>query len=450
MKDAHVAALLDELTPTYDDRFGEWARVAADARQTKRARVPATTRWRVSLLAAAVVATTFLLLSWPFQDEHGTVLDRALAAVGSGPVLHTTLRGEWGGTLVDLATGERKPVYGDNEIWFDTETSRTHQIDRLGDVVQDEELYTPNRPRAELEALGREYRRALESGSARVAEEDTIDGQRVAWITVHSELLPDVADGKDHEWAQQIAVSKNTYKPVALRETRDGKPGPGTLQRVLDLQMLPRDDADFTPSRPSLNGTAFKQGRKSISREEARTTLGRTPLWLGASYDGLPLAHIYEETTSVGHARGARITGAKAAAANRCSEHGGSGDCFRRFGPRQLEVAPDGVFTIHGPLRWRRQGTSVILFYGSVGDDPSTYLEHNVPLYDKPYLTVSESTHASAFRRGVGTYVPPEGSLFITAGRRSGYLQRDGLQIGIDAVSEASLVAAARALTPMP
>jgi hypothetical protein len=115
-----------------------------------------------------------------------------------------------------------------------------------------------------------------------------------------------------------------------------------------------------------------------------------------------------------------------------------------------VQVRPDGVFTVTGPIEWSKEPSSVVLFYGSVGDDPSTYLEHTVPLYDKPYIALTESTQASPFRGGAGSYVPPEGSLFIAAGGTSGYLQRDGIQIGIDGNSESAVLAAAHTLMPMP
>jgi hypothetical protein len=371
-----------------------------------------------------------------------------LAAVGEGPVLHVVLLGEWGGTLVELNGGARRPVYGDDEIWFDTESGREHSIERLGGVVQDEEVSEPEKPAAELAALGREYSQALQSGTARITGEDTIDGEAVVWVTIHSELLPDVADGKDHEWAQQVAVSKRTFKPVALRETRDGRPGPGTLQRVLELELLARGDGDFTASRPSRVGTAIREGREPITLEQARAVLGRTPLWLGREYDGLPLARVYKETTSVGHQRRIRLTGAKAAAAIRCSEKRGpaGGECFRALGMSSVEVRPDGVFTSEGPISWSDEQSSLVLFYGAAGDAPSTYPED----VNMKFVTVTEATQISPVRRGAGSYVPPEGSVFLAAGGHVGFLQRDGLQIGIAADSESAILAAARALTAMP
>ena len=72
-----------------------------------------------------------------------------------------------------------------------------------------------------------------------------------------------------------------------------------------------------------------------------------------------------------------------------------------------------------------------------------------VPLYDRPHLTITESTGVSPLRRGAGAYSPPEGSVHIAAGKRAGFLQEDGLQIAIDAAGEEAILAAARALEPM-
>jgi len=91
--------------------------------------------------------------------------------------------------------------------------------------------------------------------------EGAVDGR-----LIHSELLPDVADGRDHEWAQQVAVSKRTFKAVALRETRDGEPGAGTLQRVLELPRPKGADAagsDCTSSRLRGSSGAVGAGRRA-------------------------------------------------------------------------------------------------------------------------------------------------------------------------------------------
>src|SRR5204862_1631829 len=146
-----------------------------------------------------------------------------------------------------------------------------------------------------------------------------------------------------------------------------------------------------------------------ISLEQAPVVLVRTPLWLGRAYKGLALAQVYRETTSVGHQHRVRVTGHKAAAAIKCSEQRLGGDCFRALGLGSVEVRPDGVFTVEGPIEWSKEQNGVVFYYGNLGADPSTSRADSIPLFDKPYLTVTETTQASPFRRGAGTYVPPEG-----------------------------------------
>jgi hypothetical protein len=453
MSDTRIAELLDELTPSYADRQGDWGRVAKSARGRRDRR---STPWwlaRLGLVAAAVAAGAALVLAWPFQAEQGGVLDRALAAIGDGPVLHVVLRGEWGGTLVDLNSRKRSPVHGENEVWYDAARGLVHSVSRLGGAIQDEELYEPKQPPADLAALGREYKQALESGTARVSAEATIDGERVLWVTIHRELLPDVADGKDHEWAQQVAISRRTFKPVALRETRDGEPGPGTGQRVLQLEFLPAGAGDFSaPKDRSLDETTFKQRREPIGLEQARATLGRTPLWLGREYRGLRLAQVYRETTSTGRLRRVRVTGSAAEAATRCSKLRGekASQCFRALGLHPIEVRPDGVFT-ERPIVWTGEQSALVLFYGTVEGDPGAAHQDAMPLFDRrPHLTVTETTQPSSFGLGVGSYAPPEGSVFVAAGGRSGVLQLDGIHVTIEASDEASVLGAASALESLP
>jgi hypothetical protein len=447
MTEPRIAELLDELTPCYDERRGDWERVAASAAgQARRRFAP------FGLVAVMVAATALLVLAWPFHAQQASLLDRARAAIGDGPVLHVVLRGEWGGTLVDLGTGARSAVNGDDEYWYDTRDGRVHSVERLGDAVLNEEISRPAQLSTELEALGRDYKRALETGTAHVSIEGIVDGEPVAWVTIHSELLPDVGDGKEHELAEQVAVSKRTFEPLALRWTRDGKQGPDILQRVLGLEFLPDGAGDFTASPPlSLDGQGFMQGREPMPLDEARATLGRTPLWLGRGYGGLPLAAVDRVTTRIGRRQEARITGREATAAKRCAKLRGAagGDCFRALGRAPIEVRPYGVFTTKGPMAWSDVQTDVALFYGTLGDDPATYRQDSIPLLDQPHVTVTESAQASPFRPIVGSYVPPAGSVFLAA-NGSGYLQVDGVNVAIEAKDEEAILAADRGRAPAP
>ena len=451
MKDTHVAELLDELTRSYTERTGDWDRVVADAERRSPRRLLS---WpgRVAAVAGAAALVAGVFLAWPFQADQPALLERARAAIGDGPVLHVVLRGEWGGTLVDLQSGERSPVHGENELWYDTDRGRVHMISRLGAVVQHETLYEPKEPPADLAALGRQYKQALEDGSARVTGEGTIDGEPVVWVTIHSELLPDVADGRDHEWAQQVAVSTRTFKPVALRETRDGEPGPGTTRHVLNLELLASGQGDFSaPKERNLDGAAYREGREPIALEEIHGVLGRMPVWLGRIYESLPLAQAFKQTTARGERREIRVTGPEAQAAMKCTEKRGeeAGACIRALGLGSIFVRPDGVFRSEGPIVWMDEQSAVVLFYGITGDDPSTYREDVIPLYDRPYVAVTQASEPSPLRRGVESYVPPAGSVFIAAGGRMSVLQLDGVHVAIEAANEKVILAAARALLPM-
>ena len=439
---------LDRMQPK-QEASGDWGAVLRDARVRRR---PALTRPLAAVAAAAAVLFALALFQ-PWEGESPTFLERALAAVDDGPVLHVVLRGEWGGTLVDLETGDRTPVHGGSEIWYDPERRLVHHSSLLGGVIQYEDVYEPRDPPAELVALGREYRRSLESGSARVAGDDVIEGEGVTWITLRRSMDLDVADDRLHEWTQQVAVSRETFKPVALRETRDGKPGPGTFRRVLELEMHPSGQGDFTASEgDTLEGRVFKEGRAAIVLEQAKETLGRTPLWLGRAYEGLSLAEVFRTTRAIGGQREIRVEGPVAREAEKCSELRGEagGRCFRALDyPKSLAVRPDGVFT-HGPTVWDAEQTGVQFFYGSVGDEPSTYRKDVVPRYDRPYVAITETTQRSPFGRGVGRYVPPEGSVFIAAGGQTGFLRVVDLYVTVEASSEELILSAARALEPMP
>jgi hypothetical protein len=449
--------VMDGLEPVPQER-GDWDAVLRDASVFRR-QSPVRPAPAVVLAAAALFA---LALFQPWEGDNPTFLERALAAVDDGPVLHVVLRGDWGGTLIDLDTGTRTPVHGETEHWYDTEHGRVHSISRLGDAINHEQVFEPRKPLPELLALGRDYRQALESGTARVTSDGVLDGERVAWITIRSEMLPDSADGKLHEWAQQVAVSRESFKPIATRETRDGEPGPGTGNRVLELEMLPADHGDFTASRPDrLTGTLFREGRETIARDHAADALGRTPLWLGPEHMALALTQIARTETSEAHRRQIRLTGAKADAVEKCFELAkreshrlrpapyGPRRCFRALPYGSVSVRPDGVYA-DGPVVWQAQHVGVVLFYGTLGDDRSTYREDVIPLYDQPHVQLTEATRRSPHLRGVGSYVPPDGSLFLSAGGRDGFLRSGGVYVSIEASSEELVLSAARALEPMP
>ncbi|MDQ3992534.1 MAG: hypothetical protein M3229_02635, partial [Actinomycetota bacterium] len=115
---------------------------------------------------------------------------------------------------------------------------------------------------------------------------------------------------------------------------------------------------------------------------------------------------------------------------------------------RGLSMRDGRVYT-HGPVEWEPDRTGVGLFYGTVGDDPSTYREDTIALFDQPHVSVAQSTQRLSVRSAPPGYVPPEGSVLLAAGG-SGFLRRDGLFVSIQASTEELVLSAARALEPMP
>jgi hypothetical protein len=414
MRDVRDA--LDRMQPTPEAR-GDWDAVLRDANVRRRSGFVRP----IAAFAAAASALFALALLQPWEGEGPTVLERALAAVDDGPVLHAVLRGEWGGTLVNLETGSRKPVHGENEFWYDPDRNLVHQISRLGDAVQFEHVYKPKEPPPDLFALTQEYRQALESGTARLAGEGVVDDIDVYWITIRSRMDLDVADGKLHGWTEQIAVSRETYKPVALRDTRDGKPVPMTGRRVLELEMLPAGDGDFSGPRNSpFHGLAFSYQpfAGTLSAAEAEEVLGRRPLWSGPRVGKLELARL-------------GLTE------------------MRSFRVRQVKKK-NGVVLVRGPRVEVDSARGIVLFYGEIGDNPDTYREDVGPLWDRPHVAITETSRPSFGSRELGGYVPPEGSLFLAAGGRGGLLEVGGVYVRIAAPSEELVLSAARALEPMP
>src|SRR2546430_2369445 len=113
--DVNASELLDRYVPV-PAGAGDWSAVVRDANARPR-------RWRLGAAAAvgiAILAVALVALLAPSRHGDGSVVDRALAALGGGPVLHVVTRSPYPRyELIDLATGERRPVYDEIEEWSD-------------------------------------------------------------------------------------------------------------------------------------------------------------------------------------------------------------------------------------------------------------------------------------------------------------------------------------------
>ncbi len=432
MKD--VQETLDKLVPE-PARMSDWEAVLREAKARRRS----LTLQLAAATGIIALAALFAVAPWKGSEPVG-ILDRALAAVGDGPVLHVVFRGGWGGTLVDLKSAQRTPVYGEREVWFDPSRDVVHQISRFGGAIENEELYNRNKGDRELTALWRDYRPALENGTARVIGQDVVDGVPVYWIIVRAQMLPDVADHKKHEFAQQVAVSRETFKPVAMRYTRDRHALENDTEHILRFETMSVGDADFTgPTRDSITGRAMMFGSQP-TEESARTILGRDPYWLGTEYEGLPLAQTQKARFAISQSGERLVTGERAAELRKCVR--------MRSCKAGVSIRDGRVYETPKP-QFGPEQTGVVFFYGTLGDDPSTFKKDSIPMWAQPHVEVTETTSLELISRGAPMkYLPPEGSVLITAAQ-SGLLVRDGIYISIAATDEDAILAAARALRPM-
>jgi hypothetical protein len=391
---------LDRLVPELPGE-GDWEQVLADAQRSQRR--------RLSLAlppAAAAAAIAILALAWPLGSNQPTaVLDRALAAIGEGPVLHVVYRGEWGPTRVDLSTGEVTPVVAESELWYDPKRG-VKQVWRLGGEVQSEH-FAPQRElsvRQEEQylALAKNYRAALDSRRARVIGPGRVAGRAVLWIRVRSEWLPDVSDGRNHLFAEEVAIDRQTYEPVYARSTRDGRSPPGGGAAIATLERLPAGSGDFDVDKQA---NAFPEGfmgstrfGKLLEPGEFSDAVGGAALWLGPSYDGKPLAD-------------ARVF------------------IIRRRATRDVE--------------WeRKQG--LYLFYGKLRR------KNGIPLraLSRSAVELEEFREPPRFWMGWSDVSAAREGSVVISGSRSGLVLRDGTYVSVRAPSLREILEAAAALRP--
>ena len=248
--------LLEHAVPPYAGPPGDWQAVLREAGVARRRR----TSLRLAL-AAAVAAAAVIALVWPGSPP--SIADRALAATGSGGVLHIVTDTDLPKVLVDLDSGERREVRGVREVWFDPARGM-RQRETFEGVTQSDVTTTSIHPHAReiYGSLGAGYREALESGEAEVVGEDVVDGTPVYWIRIV----------RGHE----VGVSRETYLPVRFRIVQDGMPPLDT--RILEYETVDAAPLDAEPVSPA-GGVAEDRG--AITLREAATLLGRPPVETG-------------------------------------------------------------------------------------------------------------------------------------------------------------------------
>jgi hypothetical protein len=325
-------------------------------------REPARTRRRVPrVLAGAVVLAAALALALvaPWNSGHSTLVDRAIAALGDGPVLHAVTRETTPGgglTLVDLQTGERAaPVTVlEQKIWYDRAKGLAHTISHTNGRLSNDVLQTPagsfssdgpvitcawiarhpveatkkrvscrfdgdngTTPRDVPEAppsvdpalagFLTQYRDALASGGARKTGEGMVDGTPVYWLSIPIDLPtdPTAPPSPPVEERELVAVDRDSYRPVLVRTLFNGSQA--SEYHVVEIGSVARDEANF--SKPELRPARDRitsgevESHAEIDPSQAGVRLGHPAFWLGREFGNLTLSSVERLTVTTGYAR---------------------------------------------------------------------------------------------------------------------------------------------------
>lgn len=394
---------------------------------------------RLGVLAAALAAIVGLVLFAPWNGGGPGLTGRALAALGSDPVLHVVTEQPTIVRYVDLATGEPHRLFERQEIWYDRGRGYVHTITRApdGSLLADE-LETPQggwtlagpvldctwiaahpreatklkvscnangdngtkphivpRPVPTVDpALGAflgGYRQALADGQATETGTGMIHGTSVIWITFPY----------GHE-TESVALDASTYRPLFVRDAS------GTWRyRIVSIETVEPSAANFERPTPTEAGRRAGSGavvdRTQLAVDPA-VALEALPgaIWLGSSFRQLQLVGIERDTLRT------------------------------RF------TDPNSAPEI---------GVGLQLVYGAT---TST----GVPDRTRPFVQLWESDRPQvayewAFVRGV---LPPSG-VFATPGSGmfgpTGFLVQNGIYVTVSASTSQLALDAARALVPI-
>jgi hypothetical protein len=392
-----LATRLDELVPRFAGR-GDWPAVLRDAGMRKQTR---RRRWVALAAALAVmVGAAAAILAWPSTTTGPSFLERARAAVGTGPVVHFVIETDYRKVIVNLETGERQPTAYTQEIWFDPDRG-VHVVARFEGVVQSNSIVQIEKMRESDQAgfaeLATGYTNALATGTARIVERALIDGEPVRWIEVGTYTSTSVDPTHPTLYSDDVAVSERTYEPVAFRTRLKGETVHASSVR--SFETLPEGAGDFTPAEEDGMFSYLGGGGPALTAAEAKELLGSAPLWVGPSLGDRPFVEMREDRYEWS------------------SNTEGEGDTTL--------------------------SRSVLLTYSA--DRVLDTWKNAVTIKLRPGLEAMTMLDV-----GIRDYVPPAGSILVQSSSRSarGFLKRGGLIVFITAPNEETVLDAARALRP--
>jgi hypothetical protein len=294
--------LLERVAPAAEDDTGVPRRFRATWPGLSR-------RFVAAAIAATAVAIAIAFLPGRLADESKLgVVERALAAVSAGPVLHAIVENEDSRAfLVNLASGEETVEPERHEYWYDEERGELRARLTIGSEVVNE-VHVPRvsgpPPSHRALAFATRYREALEGGKARVVRWETVAGRRAPVLSI---AVPAWRDPRSDQvvqppYTEEVVVDGDTFEPLRFRHLYGPEvaAGPVFWWRVVSVESIERDDDDFKAGPPSFPWTRFAPSNdKEVTLDEASTALGRLALWPGPAIDSVPLQRIGVVTTTI-------------------------------------------------------------------------------------------------------------------------------------------------------
>ncbi len=413
-RDPQLSQLLERAYPAPADQ--DWLDVLRRAQEPEsfqmRLRVRLTRRVLTPAIGGAVLVVLLaaVALVGPSGDERPTsIVQRAQAAVGDGPILHVVFRERTvTGERYETATGRPVPVVTLVETWADPERGRGREIRRRGGTVVSDVAYTglPGPARGPLD-LAAQYRRQLEKGQTELVRAGVVNGRPVHWLRF--------TGARTVEWA----VDARTYQLVRVRSVA----GPvRNVQDYLTMEAVERDEDDFEVEHAAPR--AIRQSRPPGTRTGPAGALRAVEQaqWAGLRLAGLPLREL-------------------------------------RVMPWRGTLDPDAATGVVKPDGDERdvEGTILIVAYGERLSSLEAPVE-GMPTGVEIVQAADEDEARHFLRPGREAYPPPpEGSFDLSAEdlgagalHATGSLRKPGVWILIRASSRELLFEAARSLRPIP
>jgi hypothetical protein len=293
-----IASELERLLPLSDGRSADWVdvveRAKLDGRPVARRMLLREPRRKVAVAVALAALITGLAAVLPGRlgRSQMTLVDQAIAAIGSGRMIHVVLDEGRTTQLVDLRTGKTTLLQSQVEVWSDPKFGTVWLSTLDGKPTQ--RISAPAKNAGAISwwrpyVVG--YRAQLRSGAFHLIGTGQIAGQPVEWIASKPFTIIQASSGVLREGVTEIAISRATYKPLYFRQRFNGVVAYESGVRVITAETLPPTPALFAhPTIPFGPGLGLNSGGGTgipTTLHDARVAMNPDPVVPPARIDGL-------------------------------------------------------------------------------------------------------------------------------------------------------------------